>query len=160
MTTIWFDERGRITPEDLLTATFPVSRRGRRGYEEEAVREFLQAVHDEFVHLLNERVTLRQEVRRLRRRIMAGNRRGDPQDVLSGEQDPDINALRVPSTAYLRPYSDAYQADLRACTEGILHGIEEWERKEAASFEDVIRGISLTELPQAPGPESDGYLPQ
>ena len=36
--------------------------------------------------------------------------------------------------AYLRTYSDVYRAHLRAYTEGILRGIEEWERKETASL--------------------------
>ena len=43
-----------MTPEELLTVTFPMSRLGRRGYEEEPVREFLRAVHAEFVRLVNE----------------------------------------------------------------------------------------------------------
>ena len=41
MTTAWFDEESRLTPEELQTVTFPTSRLGRRGYEEEPVREFL-----------------------------------------------------------------------------------------------------------------------
>ena len=42
--------------------------------------------------------------------------------------------------AYLRTYSDFYRAHLRAYTEGMLRGIEEWERKEAASFLDAGPG--------------------
>jgi DivIVA domain-containing protein len=42
--------------------------------------------------------------------------------------------------AYLRTYSDFYRAHLRAYTEGMLRGIEEWERKEAASFQEVAPG--------------------
>ena len=44
-TTAWFDEQDRLTPEDLLTVTFPVSRLGRRGYEEEPVKHFVRTVH-------------------------------------------------------------------------------------------------------------------
>ena len=77
LTTPWFDEQNRMTPEELQTATFPMSRLGRRGYEEEPVREFLSAVHDEFVRLVNERTSLWQEVQRLRRRIIAGETDGD-----------------------------------------------------------------------------------
>ena len=36
--------------------------------------------------------------------------------------------------AYLRTYSDFYRAHLRAYTEGMLRGIEEWERSEAAEY--------------------------
>ena len=54
-----------------------MSRLGRRGYEEEPVREFLREVHAEFVRLVNERASLWQEVQRLRRRIIAGEGDGD-----------------------------------------------------------------------------------
>jgi cell division septum initiation protein DivIVA len=210
-TTAWFDEQDRLTPEDLLTATFPLSRLGRRGYEEEPVKHFVRAVHGEFVRLVNERASLWQEVQRLRRRILAGATDGDPQAVLFGEADAHVHAVQILSTAqatadryvadaqayssriteearlrrdhimreaqqhsdmimeeahsrardaavtalnlpapvqtdqerqaaqaelaYLRTYSDVYRAHLRAYTEGVLRGIEEWERKEATSFQ-------------------------
>jgi cell division septum initiation protein DivIVA len=232
LTTVWFDERSSMTPDEMLTVSFPLSRLGRRGYEEEAVRDFLHTVHDEFVHVLNERTALRQEVQRLRRRIMAGNGDGDPQKVLFGEQDSHVHAVRILSTAqvtadryvadaqayssrlteearlrrdgilkeaqqysdmileeaharareaavsaldsappqsdgdraaaqaelaYLRTYSDVYRAHLRAYTEGILRGIEEWERKEAVSLQDAAQGMPIAETPQAPAFESNGY---
>jgi cell division septum initiation protein DivIVA len=42
--------------------------------------------------------------------------------------------------AYLRTYSEFYREHLRAYAEGVLRGIEEWERKEAASFQEAARG--------------------
>jgi DivIVA domain-containing protein len=42
--------------------------------------------------------------------------------------------------AYLRTYSDFYRAHLRAYTESMLRGIEEWDRKEAASFQKAAPG--------------------
>ena len=42
LTTAWFDEQNRLTPDELQTVTFPMSRLGRRGYEEEPVRAFLR----------------------------------------------------------------------------------------------------------------------
>jgi DivIVA domain-containing protein len=215
LTTAWFDEQDRLTPEELQTVTFPLSRLGRRGYEEEPVKRFLRTVHAEFVRLVNERASLWQEVQRLRRRILAGEADGDPQAVLFGEADAHIHAVRILSTAqvtadryvadaqayssrvteearlrrdhimqeakqhsgmiledarakareaavsalnlpappqtdrerqaaqaelaYLRTYSDFYRAHLRAYTEGVLRGIEEWERKEATSFREVAQ---------------------
>jgi cell division septum initiation protein DivIVA len=41
--------------------------------------------------------------------------------------------------AYLRTYSGVYRAHLKAYTEGILRGIEEWERKETASLADAAQ---------------------
>lgn len=219
MTTAWFDEQGRMSPEELETVTFPTSRLGRRGFEEGPVREFLNAVHTEFVRLMNERTSLWQEVQRLRRRIIAGEADGDSQTVLFGEADAHIHAVRILSTAqvtadryvadaqdyssrlteeaslrrdeimqdaqqysdmlledahtkareaavsalnlaaapqsdeqqraaqaelaYLRTYSDVYRAHLRAYTEGILRGIEEWERKEAASLQEAAQGVPI-----------------
>lgn len=216
LTTAWFDEQSRMTPDELQTVTFPTSRLGRRGYEEGPVREFLNAVQSEFVRLVNERTSLWQEVQRLRRRIIAGEVDGDGQTVLFGESDAHVHAVRILSTAqvtadryvadaqdyssrlteearrrrdeimqeaqqysdmvledahtkareaavsalnvaaapqsdeeqraaqaelaYLRTYSDVYRAHLRAYTEGILRGIEEWERKEAVSLQDAAHG--------------------
>lgn len=214
-TTAWFDEQDRLTPDELQNVTFPLSRLGRRGYEEETVRRFLRVVHAEFVRLVNERASLWQDVQRLRRRILAGAD-GDPQSVLFGEADAHIHAVRILSTAqmtadryvadaqaycsrvteearlrrdhimeeaqqhsdmiledaqarareaavsalnlpvppqtdrerqaaqaelaYLRTYSEFYRAHLRAYTEGVLRGIEEWERKEATAFQEAAPG--------------------
>jgi len=215
----WLDGEGRLTPEELQTATFPLCRLGRRGYEEEPVRRFLRVVHAEFVRVLNERASLWNEVQRLRHRILTGEASGDPEAVLFDEAylfddaDTDVDAAPVPSTAqatgygytagaqahssrvakeasqrrdlilqeaqqhsdeiltdaharareaaifalshpsppqsdqewqaaqaelaYLRTYSDVYRAHLRAYTESVLRGIEEWERTEETSFEEA-----------------------
>ncbi len=224
LTTAWFDEQSRLTPEELQTVTFPMSRLGRRGYEEEPVQEFLDEVHEEFVRLVNERASLWQEVQRLRRRIN-GKADGDPHGVLFGKEDAHIHAVRILSTAqvtadryvadaqayssrvteearlrrddilreaqqhsemlledaharareaavsalevaappqtdrerraaqaelaYLRTYSDVYRAHLRAYTEGVLRGIEEWEHKEAASLQEAALLQEAASLPEA-----------
>jgi DivIVA domain-containing protein len=215
LTTEWFDDDSRLTPDELQTVTFPMSRLGRRGYEEEPVRGFLGMVHAELVRLVNERASLWQDVQRLRRRILAGEAGGDQHAVLFGEADAHVHAVRILSTAqvtadryvadaqayssrvteearlrrddimrearqhsdmiledaharardaavtalnvtappqtdrerraaqaelaYLRTYSDVYRAHLRAYTEGVLHSIEDWERKEAASLQEVAQ---------------------
>jgi len=220
LTTAWFDEESRLTPDKLQTVTFPMSRLGRRGYEEEPVQRFMSVVHAEFVHLVNERASLWQEVQRLRRQIMAVETDGDPDAVLFGKEDAHIHAVRILSAAqvtadryvadaqayssrvteearlrrddimrqaqqhadmllddaharaseaavsalevaappqtdrerraaqaelaYLRTYSDVYRAHLRAYTEGVLHGIEEWERKEAASLQEAAQWHTIT----------------
>jgi cell division septum initiation protein DivIVA len=215
-TTTWFDEKDRLTLEKLQTATFPLSRLGRRGYEEEPVKNLLRTVHAEFLRLVNERASLWQEVQRLRRRVMSGGADGGPQEVLFGKEDAHIHAVRILSTAqvtadryvadaqayssrlteearlrrdhimreahqhsdmiledaharareaavsalsapvppqtnderhaahaelaYLRTYGDVYRAHLRAYTESVLRGIEDWERrerKETASLEET-----------------------
>jgi DivIVA domain-containing protein len=227
LTTAWFDEQSRMNPEELQTVTFPLSRMGRRGYDEDAVRDFLREVHANFVRLVNERTSLWQEVQRLRRRIIAGKANGEGNAALAGEADGHVHAVRVLSAAqvtadryvadaqayssrlteearlrrdeimqeaqrysdmimeeahakareaavsalnngptpqtyqeqqaahaelaYLRTYSDVYRAHLRAYTEGILRGIEEWERKDAVSIEDGAHGTHMAALPTADG---------
>jgi DivIVA domain-containing protein len=213
LTAAWFDEQDRLTPDELQTVTFPTTRLGRRGYEEETVNRFLRLVHAEFVRLVNERASLWQEVQRLRRRILAGETHGEHGEVLFGEADAHAHAVRILSTAqmtadryvadaqayssrvteearlrrgeilreaqdhsdmilqdaharardaavsalngaappqtdrerraaqaelaYLRTYSGVYRDHLRAYTEGVLRGIQEWERKEAASLQEA-----------------------
>jgi len=109
LTTVRFDEQSRLTPEELQTVTFPMSRLGRRGYEEEPVHEFLSEVHTEFVHLVNERASLWQEVQRLRKRINADS---DPHEVLYGQEDAHVHAVRILSTAQVT--ADRYVADAQA----------------------------------------------
>jgi DivIVA domain-containing protein len=218
LTTVWSEETDRITPEELQIVTFPMTRLGRRGYEEDAVQEFLVLVHAEFVRLVNERASLWQEVQRLRRRILAAEADGDGSGVLFGEADAHVHAVRILSAAqvtadryvadaqayssrvteearlrrddivreaqqhsdmileeaharareaavsalntsvplasptdrewqaaqaelaYLRTYGDVYRAHMRAYTEGVLRGIEDWERREAASLNEVAEG--------------------
>jgi cell division septum initiation protein DivIVA len=215
VTTQRYDDTERLTPDALETTTFPLSRIGRRGYDEEPVKAFLRLVRTEWIRLVTERTSLWQEVERLRRRILAGNAGTDGQVVLFGEADAHIHAVRILSTAqqtadryvadaqayssrvtiearqrrdyivreaqqhsdlilhdaqamareaavsalnlpapvqtdqerqaaraelaYLRTYSDVYRAHLRAYTEGVLRGIEEWERK-AASLQEAEHG--------------------
>jgi cell division septum initiation protein DivIVA len=215
MTTTWYDEEERLTPDALEATTFPLSRLGRRGYDEESVKGFLRLVHTEWVRLVNERASLWQEVQRLRQRIVTREGNGHGQAVLFGQADAHIHAVRILSTAqqtadryvadaqayssrvttearqrrdhimheaqqhsdmilqdaqarardaavsvlnlpaplqtdqerqaaqaelaYLRTFSDVYRAHLRAYTEGVLRGIEEWERK-AASLEEAEHG--------------------
>lgn len=228
LTTAWFDEQSRMSPEDLLTVTFPAARRGRRGYDEESVWEFLRTVHGQYLRVVNERTSLWQEVQRLRRRIISGQaaENGDANGVPSGDSEGHVHAVRILSAAqvtadryvadaqayssrlteearlrrdeimqeaerysdmvleeahakardaavsvlntapspqtyqqqqaaraelaYLRTYSDVYRAHLRAYTEGILRGIEDWERKES-SFGDELPGHQVPELPMPDG---------
>jgi cell division septum initiation protein DivIVA len=57
--------------------------------------------------------------------------------------------------AYLRTYSDVYRAHLRAYTEAIMRGIEEWERKDATSLQEAAQGVPIAGPPAIDG---NGYL--
>jgi DivIVA domain-containing protein len=192
LTTAWFEDPNRLTPDKLQDVTFPETRVGRRGYEEEPVNQFLRLVHGEFVRLVNERASLWQDVQQLRRRMLGAEDdeadenatprdEGDERAARTGEaaarvqvveilreaqerssfiledahekaRDAAVDALNSslpPQTdserratkaelAYLRTYSRVYREHLRAYTEGVLRGIEDWERKEAASLQEAI----------------------
>jgi DivIVA domain-containing protein len=192
LTTAWFEDPNRLTPDKLQDVTFPQTRVGRRGYEEETVNQFLRQVHGEFVRLVNERASLWQDVQQLRRRMLGteddeGDENATPRDerddraAQAGEaaarvqvvqilreaqerssfiledaheraRDAAVDALNSPlppqtdserragkaELAYLRTYSRVYREHLRAYTEGVLRGIEDWERKEAASLQEAI----------------------
>lgn len=114
MTVTWRESESRLTPDAVREATFPLSRLGRRGYDEDAVRDFLHHVEQELVKLLNEKVSLWNEVERLRRRIASGMRsnNGSADGVLFGKEDAHVHAVRILSTAQLT--ADRYVADAQA----------------------------------------------
>jgi cell division septum initiation protein DivIVA len=106
----WYDEQHRLTPDQLQTVSFPLTRWPRHGYEEEPVRAFLAQVQAELVKLINERASLWQEVQRLRRRILGTTNGNDA--VLFGKDDAHIHAVRILSSA--QRTADRYVADAQA----------------------------------------------
>src|SRR6266702_624035 len=114
MTVAWQEDQKRLTPDDVQAVAFPLSRLGRRGFDEEHVRAFLQEVEREIVTLLNEKGSLWNEVERLRRRIITGMKQGDKQGdgVLFGREDAHVHAVRILSNAQLT--ADRYVADAQA----------------------------------------------
>jgi cell division septum initiation protein DivIVA len=109
-TDAWYDEQRRLTPDHVLAVTFPPTRWGRHGFEEEPVRAFLADVHAEMVRLINERSSLWQEVQRLRRRILGKETGNDA--ILFGKDDAHIHAVRILSSA--QRTADRYVADAQA----------------------------------------------
>jgi cell division septum initiation protein DivIVA len=109
-TDAWYDEQQRLTPDQLQTVSFPLTRWARHGYEEEPVREFLAQVQAEMVRLINERASLWQEVQRLRRRILGTSNGNDA--VLFAKDDAHIHAVRILSSA--QRTADRYVADAQA----------------------------------------------
>ena len=77
-------------------------------------------------------------------------------DVAAAPQSDEEQRAAQAELAYLRTYSGVYRAHLRAYTEGILRGIEEWERKEAASLQEAAQ-VGATA--GAPAIDSNGHRP-
>ena len=66
----------RLTPGRVRSMTFRLARLGRRGYDDDDVRDFCDRVEEELALLLEERAALQGEVRRLRGWLQARNRAG------------------------------------------------------------------------------------
>jgi DivIVA domain-containing protein len=97
----------RLTPDVVQSVTFPTSRLGRRGFDEDHVRVFCKQVEAELVRLLNERTSLQEEVRRLRARVL-GRVAGDSGPGYRRE-DAHIQAVGILSKAQMT--ADQYVAD-------------------------------------------------
>jgi DivIVA domain-containing protein len=95
----------RLTPDQVLSVTFPPARFGRRGYDEEQVGVFCDQVEHEIVTLLNEKAALWEEVDRLRRRIMGGA----ADTPGTRPEDAHMQAVRILSNA--QQTADHYVAD-------------------------------------------------
>jgi DivIVA domain-containing protein len=114
LTTAWFDEQKRLTPDELQSVEFPMTRLGRRGYEVAPVDAFLRQVHAEFVRLVSERASLWQDIQRLRRRLLAREAVGGEQDEeLFGLTDVHVRAVQKLSAAPAT--ADRYVADVQTC---------------------------------------------
>ncbi len=112
MTVTWHDDQKRLTPDQVRSVTFPASRLGRRGYDEEHVRAFLRLVERELVALMNEKVALWNEVERLRRRIISGGPGPGADAAAIGQDDAHVHAVRILSSAQLT--AERYVADAQA----------------------------------------------
>lgn len=161
MTTAWFDEEDRLTPEQLQTVMFPLSRLGQRGYEEEPVRRFLHEVHAEFVRLVNERASLWQEVQRLRRRIIGGGAASEPCATLRGAV-AGTHARRPPATTDVtRQYAAGPQlypgrvAETWQRREGVMREARHYADRLLEHAHDMARQAAVSSLNVTPPPESD-----
>ncbi|HEY4701996.1 MAG TPA: DivIVA domain-containing protein, partial [Streptosporangiaceae bacterium] len=67
--------RARLTPGRVRSVSFRLARLGRRGFDEDDVRDFCDRVEGELTLLLEERTALQAEVRRLRGWAQAINQR-------------------------------------------------------------------------------------
>src|ERR1700761_9527663 len=100
----------RLTPGRVRSMSFRLARLGRRGLDEDDVREFCDQVEEELSLLLEERSVLQAEVRRLRGWAHAGNadrapggNRGRPRAVTQGHAraalPPGVAPLSAPVAA-------------------------------------------------------------
>ncbi|RKS75029.1 DivIVA domain-containing protein [Actinomadura pelletieri DSM 43383] len=151
----------RLTPGELQSVAFARAALGRRGFDEEQVRNFLAYVEREFVQLLSERAALADEVNRLRAQGAQGAKGAS--NVMAPE-DAHFQAVRILSQA--QQTADMYVADAERYTrelshearlhrEAILsdakgraeHILEDAHRKAAAVADTAVRTTEQTARP-------------
>jgi cell division septum initiation protein DivIVA len=147
--TIATDGQERITPEQVGAAVFPPARLGRRGVEEQHVREFLYVVQDELLRLHAERASLIDEVQRLRSRIF-----GKQDDMPAySVGDAHQQAVRVLSSA--QQTADSYVADAHAYSREITE--EARRRGDEILLQARSRGtVQQADFPVPARPADDG----
>jgi DivIVA domain-containing protein len=99
----------RLTPGEVQSIRFPMSRLGRRGLDEDQVRAFCVRVHEELTRLLTENASLYEETQRLRKRVV-----GSASNAAAGytPDDAHVQAVRILSGA--QRTADRYVADAQA----------------------------------------------
>ncbi|TYB43324.1 DivIVA domain-containing protein [Actinomadura chibensis] len=106
-------EGTRLTPGELHSVVFARAALGRRGYDEEQVRNFLAYVERELVQIFNDQAVLADEVNRLRAQAAKGTR-----GVMAPE-DAHFQAVRILSQA--QQTADLYVADAERYTRELAH---------------------------------------
>jgi cell division septum initiation protein DivIVA len=94
-----------MSPQDVRGAIFSSTRRGRRGVDENEVREFCDKIADQMTVALNQRTALESEVRRLRDRVLGV--RGET----AGAAPDEAQAQAVNVLTMAQRTADRYVAD-------------------------------------------------
>lgn len=153
-------EGSRLTPGELHSVVFARAALGRRGFDEEQVRNFLQYVERELVKIFTDKSALAEEVNRLRAQASSGAR-----GVMAPE-DAHFQAVRILSQA--QQTADLYVADAERYTRELAHEarlhreailsdakgraeqmLEDAHRKAAAVAEAAVRTAPPQALPAA-----------
>lgn len=106
-------EGARLTPGELRSVVFARAALGRRGYDEEQVRNFLAYVERQVVQIFTDQAALAEEVNRLRAQAAKG-----AQGVMAPE-DAHFQAVRILSQA--QQTADLYVADAERYTRELAH---------------------------------------
>ena len=153
--TVTYRSDERLTPDLIRSVSLPSARLGRRGYDEEHVRAFLAQVEREMVTLLNEKASLREEVTRLRQRVLGG----DGTDGYGFRpQDAHIQAVNVLSSA--QQTADRYVADAQQYSRELAEDARRRRDEviaEARAHADRVLEEAHAQASQAAVAVMDGY---
>lgn len=178
--------RARLTPGRVRSMTFRLARLGRRGYDDDDVRDFCDRVEEELALLLEERAALQAEVRRLRGWLQARSRAGTapapplsapvlsapvgvpapspPYDtgVPPAPRPPDVNGQALRILAKAQQTAERYVCDAHAYSREVAHDAQ--RRREKILAEASAKATVLLEQAhqaaarsgRAPGPAALG----
>ncbi|QFG25394.1 DivIVA domain-containing protein [Actinomadura sp. WMMB 499] len=173
----------RLTPGELQSVVFARAALGRRGYDEDQVRDFLQYVERELVQIFSEKSALAEEVDRLRARVgsAASPGSGAGGAGVLAPQDAHFQAVRILSQA--QQTADLYVADAERYTRELAHEarlhreavlsdakgraeqmLEEAHRRAAAIADAAVREAerapaAAPPAPSAPAPSAPASPP-
>jgi cell division septum initiation protein DivIVA len=133
-----FDQRQRLTLDQVRSPAFPPARLGRRGLDEAPVRQFCEQVEAELIRLLNERTSLNEEVSRLRERVRS---RRDGASPSYTPEDAHVQAVRILSNA--QQTADKYVADAQAYSRDVA--LDARGRREEMLAEARARAARILE---------------
>lgn len=144
----------RLTPGHVQAVSFPSARLGRRGLDEEQVRAFCDQVEHELVLLLNEKVSLQEEVERLRKRVLGGSRE-DAQSAGATPEDAHVQAVSVLANA--QKTADRYVADAQAYSRDLAEDAR--RRRDDILTETRTRAELLLEEAHADASQAAAAVP-
>ncbi len=143
--------RARLSPGYVHSMSFRLARLGRRGLDEDEVRDFCARVEWELAQLLAERASLYAELRRLRGRTPGRNPRAAPlgAPVATPDrrarpavpQETDVQAVRILAKA--QQTAERCMADARAYSRQVAHDAQ--RRREKILAEASARASLLLE---------------
>ena len=149
--------RARLTPGYVHSMSFRLARLGRRGLDEDDVRDFCARVETELARLLAERAALYAELRRLSGRARNGNRAGTavamplgapvaaaPREAPSAgarSQESNVQAVRILAKA--QQTAERCIADAQAYSREVAH--EAQRRRDKILAEASARATVLLE---------------
>ncbi len=143
--------RARLTPGYVHSMSFRLARLGRRGLDEDEVRDFCARVESELAQLLEERASLYAELRRLRGRMPGRNSRPAPlgAPVVTPDRrarpavptEPNVQAVRILAKA--QQTAERCMADARAYSREVAHDAQ--RRREEILAEASARATLLLE---------------
>jgi DivIVA domain-containing protein len=129
-----------LTPEHVRSATFSVTRLGRRGLDEAEVSAFCQWVSDGLGRLLNDNSLLQGEILRLRSRLLEGKDK-------SGIQPEDAHVQAVYVLSKAQQTADRYVADAQEYSRELAEDAR--LRREEILSEAKVRASMLLEQAHA-----------